>query len=255
MLEIQNLSFSYTPKKPTLQNIQLKLADGEIGVLLGANGSGKTTLLKTILGVLKPKSGEIRFSGKPLRTLSRREKAAAVAYVPQEISFGDLTVFDSVLVGRIAYFGMHAGKADRQAVETILKTMHLEAFADRNVCALSGGEKQKIAVARAMVQEPKLLVLDEPTGNLDVANEQLILKEAVRIAKKQNVSILCSLHDLNSALQFGDVFFFLKDGKLLYTVRKEDITEAMLFEVYGIHLRMIEYQNQKIILGGFEHEI
>lgn len=256
MLEVKDVSFQYSRRRmPVLNNVNLTLEDGEIGILLGKNGSGKTTLLKNVLGVLAPQEGSIYYDGKPLQSLSKKERAAAVAYVPQEIRFGDLTVFDSVLLGRIAYFGLNASKSDYDAVDEILETMGVSALASRNINELSGGEKQKIAIARAMVQKPKLLVLDEPTGNLDVANEHLILEESKKIVKKTGVSILSSLHDLNSALAFGDKFFLMKEGRILYTVTKEEITEKMLFDIYGVELKIIETNNQKIILGGLFNEI
>ena len=108
--------------------------------------------------------------------MKRRERALRIAYVPQHIHFGDLTVLDSVLLGRVSRFGMKAGREDYEAVEQILSDMHLLDFANRSAEALSGGEKQKIAIARARAQEPKLMVFDEPTGNLDIANEQLIME-------------------------------------------------------------------------------
>lgn len=256
MLEVKDISFQYSRRRmPVLNDINLKLDDGEIGILLGKNGSGKTTLLKTVLGVLTPQKGSVFYDGKPLSSLSKKERASCVAYVPQEIRFGDLTVFESVLLGRIAYFGLHASQNDYVAVEEILENMGVSALANRNINELSGGEKQKIAIARAMVQKPKLLVLDEPTGNLDVANEHLILEESKKIVKKTGVSILSSLHDLNSALLFGDKFFLMKEGRILYTVTKEEITEKMLFDIYGVELKIIETNNQKIILGGLFNEI
>ena len=208
MLEIQNLYFRYSRRTSMVLNgVNLTLRDGEIGILLGRNGSGKTTLFKNILGIQNPESGIIRFDGEELMKLSRRERARRIAYVPQSIHFGALSVFDTVLMGRISYFGFKAGKEDEAAVEAILRDMKLEEFAARNVEQLSGGERQKIAIARALAQEPRLLVFDEPTGNLDIANEQLIIDEARRVAREKGITILTSLHDLNQALDLGDRFF------------------------------------------------
>ena len=217
MLKVENLHFQYgNLGRPVLNGASLELKQGEVGILLGKNGSGKTTLFKNILGIEKPKSGAIHFDGEDLLKMNRRERARRIAYVPQHIHFGDLTVFDSVLMGRVSYFGMKAGHEDYVAVEKILADMQLLEFANRSAEALSGGEKQKIAIARAMAQEPRLMVFDEPTGNLDIANEQLIIEEAKKLARQKNISILSSLHDLNQALYFGDKLFFLKDGIVKY---------------------------------------
>ena len=255
MLKVNDLSFGYSKNgKLVLNGASLELKQGEIGILLGKNGSGKTTLFKNILGIEKPQSGSIHFDGENLLKMNRRERARRIAYVPQHIHFGDLSVLDSVLMGRVSYFGMKASLEDYVAVEKILEDMGLADFASRSAEALSGGEKQKIAIARAMAQEPKLMVFDEPTGNLDIANEQLIIQEAKKLAREKNISILSSLHDLNQALYFGDKFFFLKNGTVKYAGGKEIVTEEVIKDIFDIDVKIVQLNNQKVILGGYHNE-
>ena len=251
MLNVENLTFRYSKfSRPVLNGASLELQPGEIGILLGKNGSGKTTLFKNILGIHKPGSGRILFEGEDLLKMSRKERARRIAYVPQDIHFGALTVFDSIMLGRISYFGLKSGDDDYKAVEKILMDMHLEGFAFRMVDELSGGERQKIAIARAMAQEPKLMVFDEPTGNLDIANEQLIIEEARKLAKEKNIAILSSLHDLNQALAFGDKFFFLKKGVVKYAGGREIITPEVVKDTFDVDVRIREIDGQTVVLNG-----
>ena len=234
MLKIEDLRFSYSKRSaPVLNGVDLELRDGEIGILLGKNGSGKTTLFKNILGIGTPSGGTIRFDGEDLLKLPKRDRARRIAYVPQHIHFGALTVYDSILMGRVSYFGLRAGKEDYDVVDRIMAEMKLESFADRNAENLSGGEKQKIAIARALAQEPKMLVFDEPTGNL---------------------AILSSLHDLNQALYFGDRFFFLKDGRVKYSGGQDMICPEIIKDIFDINSKIIEHDGKKIILGGKQYE-
>ena len=250
MLEIKNITFRYYRRAPLiLDNINLTLEKGEIGIILGKNGSGKTTLFKNILGIEKPESGSISYDGKDLLRLSRRERAGYIAYVPQDIQFGDLTVYDTVLMGRMAYFGLRAGKEDEKITEEVLNDMGLTELASRNANELSGGERQKIAIARALVQEPKLLIFDEPTGNLDIANEQLILKEAKKVAKEKGIGILTSLHDLNQALDLGTKFFFIKEGKIVYSGGPEIVTKEVIKEIFNADVEIIEHDGRSIIIA------
>ena len=251
MLKVEKLEFSYNKNAPVLRGADLELGQGQVGILLGKNGCGKTTLFKNILGIEKPSAGVIAFGGENLQKMNRRERARRIAYVPQHIHFGDLTVFDSVLMGRVSYFGMQAGREDYMAVEKILEDMGLTAFASRSAEELSGGEKQKIAIARAMAQEPKLMVFDEPTGNLDLANEMLIMQEAKKLAREKNISILSSLHDLNQALYFGDRFFMMKDGVVKYAGGREVITPETVKDIFDVDVQLREIDGQTVVLNNF----
>jgi len=251
MLNVENVSFRYSKfSRPVLNGASLELKPGEIGILLGKNGSGKTTLFKNILGINKPGSGRILFEGEDLLKMSRKERARRIAYVPQDIHFGALTVFDSIMLGRIAYFGNKSGDEDYKAVERILMDMHLEEYAFRMVDELSGGERQKIAIARAMAQEPKLMVFDEPTGNLDIANEQLIIEEARKLAREKNIGILSSLHDLNQALSLGDKFFFLKNGVVKYAGGREIITPEVVKDTFDVDVHIRRIDGRTVVLNG-----
>lgn len=255
MLCVEKLTYQYSRSAPAvLSGVDLRLEGGQVGILLGKNGAGKTTLFKNILGIRRPGAGTIRFQGEDLQKISRSHRARYIAYVPQDIQFGALTVFDSVLMGRVSRFGFRAGQEDLRVTEQILEEMGLAEFAHRNVDALSGGERQKVAIARAMAQEPRLMVFDEPTGNLDIANEELILREARRLAREKGMAVLCSLHDLNRALQFGDKFFLMKDGIIRYAGGKECITERTIRDVYGVDVKIAEIDGEKVIIGGNHYE-
>lgn len=255
MLKTERLCFKYSKKSaPVLDKVSLTLEDGKIGILLGRNGAGKTTLMKNILGIEKPQEGSVYFDGRDLLAMTRRERAKYVAYVPQNITFGSLSVFDSVLMGRTAYFGLRAGRQDYEAVDKILEDMELSALAQKDVDKLSGGERQKVAIARALAQEPRLLIFDEPTGNLDIANEQLIMDEAVRLVQQKGISILSSLHDLNQALSFGDCFFFMKGGHIECAGDRDCVTGELIKNIYGISVKIAEIDGQKVILGGKNNE-
>ncbi|HPE94521.1 MAG TPA: ABC transporter ATP-binding protein [Bacillota bacterium] len=248
MIQVTDLTFAYGAH-PVLRGINMEVRGGEIGAVMGKNGSGKTTLFKNLLGICRPQSGEVLFEGTDVTKISARERAKMMAYVPQEIRFGALSVYDSVLMGRVARFGMHAGKTDRDAVEKLLCEMKLEHKAFASVDELSGGERRKVAVARALAQEPRLLIFDEPTGNLDLANEILVINEAKALALERGICVLCSLHDLNQALALADRFFFMKDGIVKYQGTAELFTQELISDVYDVNVRIIEHEGEKIILG------
>ena len=247
MLEIRNLVFGYDRQNPVLKGVDLELEEGKVGILMGRNGAGKTTLFKIITGVLKPDAGKILFDGRDLLQMSRRERAGIVAYVPQQIDFGALTVYQTVLAGRVSYYNIRPSKADLEVVENVLAEMDLQDVSCRNVQELSGGERQKVAIARALAQQPQVLVFDEPTGNLDIANELLIINEAKKIAHKRGITVFSSIHDLNQAMYFGDRFFFMKDGRIRCSGGPEVFEENIFRDIYGVFAKIVENDGEKFI--------
>jgi len=227
--------------------VNFSLERGEIGVLLGKNGCGKSTLFKLLVGILKPLSGEILFDEENLFAMKKNKRARKIAYVSQNIKFGDLSVYDSILSGRSSLFGFSAKKQDYEVTEKIIRMLNLDDFSKRNVNQLSGGEKQKVAIARALVQKPELLVFDEPTANLDIGNEQSILDDIKKIAKENNIGVLLSLHVPTIASFFGDKFFLMKNHEVKYSGGQEIISPETLSDVYDANVEIEKINNRKFI--------
>lgn len=234
-LEIRGVSFSYN-SMPTLEEVNIKINEGEIVSLLGPNGSGKTTLLRCIDRTLKPKKGTILVDGKNTNEMKLQGLAKLLGYVPQRaVSTFPCSVFDVVLIGRSPYMGWSSGKRDKEVVFRVLKLMGLEKIALRMFDEISGGELQKVLIAKALAQEPEILLLDEPTSNLDLRHQLEVLEIIGDIVKKEKISVLMAMHDLNLASRFSDKIIFLKKGKI-YNAGEPGavITPGSIREVYGV---------------------
>lgn len=248
MLRIENLSYAYKKKaSKIIDHLDMQLDEGHIGVLLGKNGSGKSTLLKLIVSILKPYEGKLRVDGKELSILKRKERANLIGYVPQDVTFGDLTVYETILLGRLSRYNLYPSKEDKEIVLRYIEEMNLTNLLDKNTNSISGGEKQKVAICMALVKEPKLLIFDEPTANLDIENELLILEEAKKL-KEKGITILIALHDLNLALEFGDDFYLLKDKHIKYKADKNTLNEEMIKDVFDIDVTLETINNHKVVL-------
>ena len=234
-LEIRGVSFDYN-SRPVLKDVKIEVKEGEMVSLLGPNGSGKTTLLRCIDGMLKPKRGGISIDGKDVREMKKNDLAKLLGYVPQRaVNVLPCSVFDAVMIGRRPYVGWGSGKKDREVVFEILKLMGLEDMTLRSFDGISGGEMQKVLIAKALAQEPEILLLDEPTSNLDLRHQLDVLKIIGEIVKEEKVSALMAMHDLNLASRFSDRIVLLKEGKV-YDVGdpKSVITPESIRSVYGV---------------------
>ncbi len=248
MLSLSDISFAYEKKsKPILSHVDIQLEEGKVGVLLGPNGVGKSTIIKILSGLIKPKEGEIFLGDNDLKKLKLKDRAKLIAYVPQNIEFSSLSVFDSVLLGRLPYFYSFPCSHDKKEAEKIIEKVGLSEMKDRPANSLSGGEKQLVAIARALVSSPKLLLLDEPTANLDLKHQKMILTLLKEIAKENNITILLSLHDISEAVFIGDTFFFMKDGRVISSGDSSTITEERIKETYDIDAKIIK-EDEGILL-------
>ncbi|VUT24589.1 MAG: Cobalamin import ATP-binding protein BtuD [Candidatus Methanolliviera sp. GoM_asphalt] len=234
-LEISGVSFDYN-SRPVLKDVNIEVKAGEIVSLLGPNGSGKTTLLRCIDGMLKPKGGTVSIDGRDVKKMKQNDLAKLLGYVPQRaVNVLPCSVFDAVMIGRRPYIGWGSGKKDREVVFEILKLMGLGDMALRSFDGISGGEMQKVLIAKALAQEPAVLLLDEPTSNLDLRHQLEVLKIIGEVVKEEKVSALMAMHDLNLASRFSDRIVLLKEGKV-YDVGDPGsvITQESIRSVYGV---------------------
>lgn len=247
MLEVKNLSFSYLKNKKVLDDVSFVINEGEIVIILGPNGAGKSTLLNCLIGEEKILSGEILFDGKVKKDISREERNNLLAYVPQLIEGNDLTVRETILLGRLTKFGLYPSKKDYEIVDSIIESLNLAELRDRTTASLSGGERQKVAIARAIVQESSTILFDEPTSNLDIKAQLDVLAIIKREIKEKSKSALISMHDINQALSIGDKFIFLVDNKVKAVVSKSEITPELLEETYGVKSKIVNIDNKEVI--------
>ena len=248
MISIKHLSFSYTKDKSVLDDISFDILDGECVVLLGPNGVGKSTLISCILGENKPKTGDMCFDNRNFNEISNKEKSRYLAYVPQLIDGNELTVEETITLGRLPYFYIAPTKEDKEKVNEIINRFGLDSIRDKSTNEISGGERQKVAIARAFVQEAKVVVFDEPTSNLDIKSQLSILTLIKENSKKDNRSALISIHDINQALTVGDKFVFLKDNKIYKVCNKKDISKELLEAVYEVKINIINTEKGDVIV-------
>ena len=234
MIEVKNLSFAYG-KREILRDVSFKAESGEIVGILGNNGAGKSTLVTCLNHILKPKSGKIILNGKDAETLSKRELAQYISYVAQKNEQTQTTVFDSVLLGRKPYIKWSIGQEDIAVCDEIIERVGLSEMKLRALDELSGGELQKVMLARALVQQPKVMLLDEPTSNLDPKNQYEMMKLVRQVADEKNITVLVVIHDLSLAMRFCDKFLLMKDGRVFDYGDKSVLTDGNIFPVYGMH--------------------
>ena len=237
MLEVKNISINYG-FCAVVQNISFALEAGKIIALLGANGAGKTTLLKSLNGTLPIASGEILLDGKAIKSFSRREIAQKIAVIAQENETKfPVSVLEFVLSGRFAHgaaFGWETEK-DLQIALNCLEKCDLQSYTKRTMNQLSGGERQRVVLARALATEAEILLLDEPTANLDLAHQALMFRLLKNKCRVSNGAAIVITHDLNLAAEFADEILLLKNGKITAKGAPEKVfTEENLHEIFGV---------------------
>ncbi|WP_439615122.1 ABC transporter ATP-binding protein [Shinella sp.] len=235
-LALKSLAFGYRDREIG-HAVSLSLAEGEVLALLGANGAGKTTLFKTMLGLLPVQAGAVTLDGKPLSAWSRRERALRIAYVPQAHATPfPFTVRDVVLMGRAAHLRAFAmpGERDRAIADAALESLGITGLADTSCTEISGGERQLALIARALAQQARIIVMDEPTANLDYGNQMRLLAH-IRTLAGQGLAIVLSTHNPDHALQVADRVALLKGGTLMALGAPADtLTPQTLKDIYGI---------------------
>jgi iron complex transport system ATP-binding protein len=241
MLALESLAFGF-PGRTVGRDVSFALEPGEVMCVLGPNGGGKTTLFRTVLGLLPKHDGVIRLQDREIENLSRSEIARRVGYVPQgHIGYFAFTVREFVLMGRTAHFGVFSapGRMDRETAERSLESLGIAPLADSPVTEISGGERQLALVARALAQEPKLLVLDEPTASLDFGNQVRVLQRISALAAS-GISILFSSHDPDHAFLCARRALLLAEGRVLEIGAPRAVIRADTLErMYGVSVQVL----------------
>ncbi len=235
LLSVEDLSFAYRDRE-ILSRVSFPVDTGEVLGLVGPNGCGKTTLIRCVDGMLTPGSGRVLLHGRDLRDMHRRDIARAMAYVPQ--SAGNQTastVFETVLMGRRPYLNWTVSPADEEKVVEALAILDLGGLALRKIRELSGGERQRVMIARALVQETGVVLLDEPTSNLDIRHQMAVMEVLSGLADERGLAVVIALHDLNLAATYCHRLLVMKAGEVYgYGEPEEVLTPDMIERVYGI---------------------
>jgi len=240
-LRVERLAFGY-PGRVVGRDVSFSLAAGQVLCLLGPNGSGKTTLFRTLLRLLEPHEGAVLVDGASIAQWPRRQMARVFGYVPQaQLGTFPFTARDVVLMGRTAHVGLFASPTahDRRQADTALEALGIAHLADRPYPEMSGGERQLALVARALAQEPTILIMDEPTASLDFGNQVRVLAHVQALASR-GIAVVLSTHDPDQAFLCADLVALLHEGRLAQLgPAPEVITSTTLRETYGVNVEVV----------------
>jgi iron complex transport system ATP-binding protein len=242
---IQKLTYTYPDSNDAiLSNINLLIPEKSISVILGINGSGKSTILRLLLGTLKPDKGEIHFYSK--------DEKGKIAFVPQnEYLVFDYSVMDYILFGRVPYINIYSSPSqeDKEFALSVISELGLKDLANKKITHLSGGELQKVRLARALVQKPSLLILDEPTTYLDIRSKKMIL-DILKNLKEKGVTIIFATHDPSEASEIADYFILMRKSKPPYSGDREEVfTDSKLSEIYSLNLHIVNFKHKQFIVS------
>jgi iron complex transport system ATP-binding protein len=250
LIESRKLNFAYS-LLPAVVDVALSLPRGAMGALIGANGSGKSTLIRLLAGLLRPDSGKVIFNGSPLETLPARERAKRIAYVPQAApTVFPFTALEVVLTGRSPYSGRFRFESahDEQVALAALDALDAAHLAARHITELSGGERQLVTVARALAQEPELMLLDEPASALDLKHRTQLARALRKLRDERGITVLMITHDLMLLDSAADLIFAMKCGRLVASGPPEVVlTDGVLGEIYDAPVRTMRSEGRTFI--------
>jgi len=247
MIELTDIRFSYN-NTAVIKGISHHFSRGSFTAVLGPNGSGKTTLLKLLNNILKPREGKILLSGKDISSLSPRQMARHVGYVQQfQNNIFPATVFDTVLLGRNPYIRWSPGEDDKKIASEILERLHLGDIALKNINQLSGGQRQRVFIARALAQQPRVILLDEPTANLDIRYQHEVFELLGKLSRS-GITVIMAIHDLNQALNHCSEFVLMNDGMIAARGGKDIFNKEQLESIYKVKIRIFREEDHTYIL-------
>ncbi|WP_148678308.1 ABC transporter ATP-binding protein [Vulcanisaeta distributa] len=247
VLEVRNLTCGY--ERPIIRDVSINAKDGELVALMGPNGAGKSTLIRCILGMAKVFKGFIRINGRDALRMSRREIARLVSYVPQNyVVTYPIEAFHAVLLGRLPYMGLRPSKFDVDVAINAMRRLGIEYLANKMINRLSGGEAQLVHIARAIAQGGVLMLLDEPTSNLDLKHQVMVMEVLSRIAREDGIAVLTAMHDINLALKYADRIYVMHNGRVIAELSPGDVSPSIIEEVYGVKTTVIEHNGRPVVI-------
>lgn len=248
-IQIKDLEFCYGDKM-ILTGTNLEIAGGELVSIVGPNGTGKSTLVKCMNGLLKAQRGEIKIDNADVKKITRKQIAKKVSYVPQaSTSLFNLNVFDMVLFGRRPHTTWRSSREDRVKALKALKILNIEDLALNNFNELSGGQQQKVIIARALAQETEIIILDEPISNLDIRHQMEVMDTIRELVDKAGISAVMVAHDLNIATRYSDRIVIMNKGEIIAVGKPEKVlTKESIADVYGVEADLFRIDNKPYII-------